>query len=45
MSQKLDYSVGVMVAQVAFKTGLDVANRNQRPRWKAGDFFEMIALR
>jgi len=39
MSQPLDFSVGAMVAKVALKAGEAVANRDQRPRWNAGDFF------
>jgi len=39
MSQTLDFSVGAMVAKVALKAGEAVANRDQRPRWNAGDFF------
>jgi hypothetical protein len=39
MSQPLDFRVGAMVAKVAFETGLYVANRSERPRWNAGDFF------
>jgi Zn-dependent M28 family amino/carboxypeptidase len=39
MSQTLDFNVGAMVAKVALKTGEAIANREERPRWKAGDFF------
>lgn len=39
MSQTLDFNVGAMVAKVALKAGEAVANRDQRPRWNAGDFF------
>ncbi len=39
MSQPLDFSVGAMVARVAYRVGETVANRDARPKWKAGDFF------
>ena len=39
MSQTLDFNIGAMVAKVALKAGEMVANRDQRPRWNAGDFF------
>ena len=40
MSQSLDFGVGAMVAKVALETGETVANRDERPKWNAGDFFE-----
>ena len=40
MSQPLDLSVGAMVAKVALQTGEMVANRDARPKWNRGDFFE-----
>jgi len=46
MSQKLDYSVGAMVATFDYLLGLDVANATAPPQWKKGDFFgEMFARR
>jgi Zn-dependent M28 family amino/carboxypeptidase len=39
MSQPLDFTIGAMVAKVAWRTGLDVANRSARPSWNPGDFF------
>jgi len=39
MSQSLDFGVGAMVAKVALETGQTVANRDERPKWNAGDFF------
>ena len=39
LAQKLDFSVPAMVARFAFLTGLEVANQQQRPQWRPGNFF------
>lgn len=39
LNQKLDYSVPAMLARFAFLVGVDVANADERPAWKRGNFF------
>jgi Peptidase family M28/PA domain len=39
LSQPIDYSVGAMLAEFAYRIGLAAANRDARPQWKPGDFF------
>ncbi|HKO58761.1 MAG TPA: M28 family metallopeptidase [Thermoanaerobaculia bacterium] len=39
MSQPIEYAVGVQVANFDFGIGLEVANADDRPAWKKGDFF------
>jgi hypothetical protein len=39
LSQPMDLQAGSRHAQVAFLVGLEVANADERPVWKPGDFF------
>jgi hypothetical protein len=39
LGQPLDFKAGARHAQLNVLVGLDVANADTRPRWKAGDFF------
>ena len=40
VGQPMDLEAGAKHAQFGFLLGLEIANADQRPRWKAGDFFE-----
>ena len=40
LGQPMDLESGARHAQLGFLVGLDVANADERPAWKAGDFFE-----
>jgi Zn-dependent M28 family amino/carboxypeptidase len=39
LEQPIDLESGARHAQMNFLVGLEVANTDQRPAWKAGDFF------
>jgi len=36
----MDFEAGARHAQLGFLVGLEIANAEQRPAWKTGDFFE-----
>jgi hypothetical protein len=40
LDQPMDLEAGARHAQLAFLVGLEVADEDQRPAWKAGDFFQ-----
>jgi hypothetical protein len=40
LSQPMDLESGARQAQLAFLVGLEIANADERPAWKKGDFFE-----
>jgi Zn-dependent M28 family amino/carboxypeptidase len=39
VGQPMDLEAGARQAQLEFLVGLEIANADQRPAWKAGDFF------
>lgn len=39
LSQPIDFGVGAMLAELAYRIGLAAADRDARPKWKPGDFF------
>ena len=39
VGQPMDFEAGATNAQLGFLVGLDIANADQRPTWKTGDFF------
>jgi Zn-dependent M28 family amino/carboxypeptidase len=39
VDQPMDLAAGARNAQLEFLVGLDIANADERPRWKPGDFF------
>jgi hypothetical protein len=39
LGQPMDLNAGARHAQLAFLTGLEIANAEERPAWKPGDFF------
>ncbi len=40
MDQPMDLEAGARNAQLEFLVGLEIANADERPAWKKGDFFE-----
>jgi Zn-dependent M28 family amino/carboxypeptidase len=40
LGQPLDFESGARQAQLDFLVGLEIANADERPAWKEGDFFE-----
>ena len=40
LGQPMDFESGARQAQFEFLVGLEIANANERPAWKRGDFFE-----
>jgi Zn-dependent M28 family amino/carboxypeptidase len=40
LDQPMDLEAGARHAQLAFLVGLEVADADQRPAWKTGDFFQ-----
>jgi Zn-dependent M28 family amino/carboxypeptidase len=40
IGQPMDFEAGAGHAQLGFLVGLEIANADQRPAWKSGDFFE-----
>ena len=40
VGQPMDFEAGARHAQLGFLVGLEIANAEQRPAWKTGDFFE-----
>ena len=39
LQQPIDWSAALLLAEFDLRLGLAVANRTERPRWKAGDYF------
>lgn len=39
LQQPLDFAAALLLAEFDFRVGLAVANRDERPKWKPGDFF------
>jgi Zn-dependent M28 family amino/carboxypeptidase len=39
LQQPIDYTAALPITEFNYRLGLLVANRDQRPRWKPGDFF------
>jgi hypothetical protein len=39
MGQAFDFEAGADFARLSLLIATDVANAEERPRWKAGDFF------
>lgn len=39
LTQPIDFGVGAMLAEFAYRIGLAAADRDARPQWKPGDFF------
>jgi hypothetical protein len=39
LQQPVDWSAALLLAEFDYRLGLAAANRDQRPRWKPGDFF------
>jgi hypothetical protein len=40
LGQPMDFEAGAKHAQLGFLVGLEIANADERPAWKKGDFFE-----
>ena len=40
LGQPMDLESGARHAQLGFLVGLEIANADERPAWKKGDFFE-----
>jgi hypothetical protein len=40
MTLPMDLESGARNAQLEFLVGLEIANSDERPAWKKGDFFE-----
>jgi Zn-dependent M28 family amino/carboxypeptidase len=40
IGQPMDFEAGARHAQLGFLVGLEIANADERPAWRAGDFFE-----
>jgi Zn-dependent M28 family amino/carboxypeptidase len=40
IGQPMDFEAGARHAQLGFLVALEIANADQRPAWKTGDFFE-----
>lgn len=45
LGQPMDFEAGARHAQLGFLLGLEIANADERPAWKAGDFFERTFAR
>jgi Zn-dependent M28 family amino/carboxypeptidase len=39
LQQPIDYEAALLPVELDFRIGLAAANREERPKWKAGDFF------
>jgi hypothetical protein len=39
LGQPIDLVAGARQATLAFRVGVELANRDERPAWKPGDFF------
>jgi Zn-dependent M28 family amino/carboxypeptidase len=42
LAQKIDYPSGARFAETNFRLGLEVANDEEPPKWKDGDFFGLM---
>jgi hypothetical protein len=42
LGQPMDLEAGARQAQLGFLLGLEIANADERPQWKEGDFFQRI---